>query len=114
MISGYAKSRRRRFSGPLAVVLALLLSVVSVEATSAQQVDGRVLADACTSCHGIDGHSTGAIPSIGGVDKQILLTALKGFETDKTDATIMNRIVRGYTDAELEALADFFSQVKSK
>jgi len=80
----------------------------------AQQADGMALGDACTSCHGVDGQSQGSVPSIGGVDKATLLSALMTFKADKGDPTIMNRIVRGYTDAELAALADYFSSVKSK
>src|ERR1700761_7353196 len=79
----------------------------------ADDVDGQALADACTSCHGVDGHSQGSIPSIGGTDKAALLAALQNFKAQKGDATIMNRNARGYSDAELEALADYFSSVKS-
>ncbi|MEO8883519.1 MAG: c-type cytochrome [Devosia sp.] len=80
----------------------------------AQQSAGMALGDSCTACHGIDGQSQGSIPSIGGVDRMTLLNALVAFKADKGDATIMNRIARGYTDAELAALADYFSSVKSK
>ena len=58
------------------------------------------LADACTSCHGVGGHSQGAIPSIGGLDKDTLLAELRAFKAGQGDATIMNRIARGYTDAD--------------
>jgi cytochrome c553 len=112
-LSRISNSLRRRPLGPLAVVVAFSLLGLGGQAANAQQLDGRALADACTSCHGIDGHSIGSIPSLAGVDKATLLGALKGFRTD-TSATIMNRIVQGYTDAELEAIAEYFSQVKSK
>lgn len=113
MVLRYSDTRRRLSSGPLAIGLALCL-LAGANPANAQEINAEALADACTSCHGIDGHSTGAIPSLAGVDKATLLSALMGFKSDKSDATIMNRIVRGYTDAELEALADYFSQVKSK
>jgi sulfide dehydrogenase cytochrome subunit len=76
---------------------------------SARDLGGEALADACTSCHGLGGRSHGYIPSIAGVEKAVLLERLKAFRSQPTQATIMNRIVRAYTDSELDALADYFS-----
>jgi sulfide dehydrogenase cytochrome subunit len=76
---------------------------------AAQVSNGEALGDACTSCHGIDGHSKGYIPSIAGVSKATLLQQLKAFRGQSAQATIMNRIARAYTEPELEALAGYFS-----
>jgi len=76
---------------------------------AAQVANGEALGDACTSCHGIGGHSTGYIPAIAGVSKVTLLQELKAFRAQTAQATIMNRIARAYTDPELEALAEYFS-----
>jgi sulfide dehydrogenase cytochrome subunit len=92
-------------------VAAVLVAVTP--SAFAQQLDGRALGDACTGCHGVSGHSGGAIPSIGGVDEATLLGMLKAYKANKGAPTIMNRILRGYTDAELGALAAYFSSVKS-
>jgi sulfide dehydrogenase cytochrome subunit len=94
--------------------LALAIGGGTALPAQAQSADGMALGDSCTSCHGVDGHSQGSVPSIGGVDKATLLSALTAFKAGKGDPTIMNRVVRGYTDAELAALADYFSSVKSK
>jgi sulfide dehydrogenase cytochrome subunit len=69
------------------------------------------LADACTSCHGVKGHSAGRIPSIGGLERARLIGELNAFRDGERDPTIMSRIARGYSDAEIEALADYFSSV---
>jgi sulfide dehydrogenase cytochrome subunit len=108
---------RRIFRSPScgAVLLGICLSIAGGwPPAEAQQIDGAGLADACSSCHGVDGHSQGSIPSIGGVDKAALLGALKAFKAQQGDATIMNRIARGYSDAELEALAAYYSSVGTK
>ena len=80
-------------------------------AAGAQSPNAADLANACTSCHGIEGHSIGAIPSIGVLDRETLIVQLKAFRAQEGEATIMKRLVRGYTDAEIEALADYFSSV---
>jgi cytochrome c553 len=36
---------------------------------------------------------------------------LKAFRSQVADATIMNRLARSYNDAEIDALADYFSSV---
>jgi cytochrome c553 len=64
----------------------------------------------CAACHGTGGKSPGAIPSIAGKKKAFIVTALKNFRDDRKTATVMNRIAKGYTDAEIEALATYFSQ----
>jgi cytochrome subunit of sulfide dehydrogenase len=69
------------------------------------------LADACTSCHGVNGYSAGRIPSIGGLGHARLIGELKAFRAGERDPTVMNRIARGYSDTEIEALADYFSSV---
>jgi sulfide dehydrogenase cytochrome subunit len=104
--------RMRDLMGGIAGAAAVA-TMVMVSAAEAQE-DNVGIADACTSCHGIGGHSQGYIPSLAGVDKSTLLSMLKGFKAQQGNATIMNRIARGYSDAELEALADYFSAVKTK
>ena len=61
----------------------------------------------CFSCHGTDGRSAGAIPSLTGMNAQQAGTMLKGFKSGELPATVMTRHAKGYTDAELEALANY-------
>lgn len=61
----------------------------------------------CFSCHGTDGRSAGAIPSLAGMNAKRAQTMLKGFKSGDIPATVMTRHAKGYTDAELEALANY-------
>jgi cytochrome c553 len=88
---------------------ALLLAIGAGSVALAADPNAEGLADACTSCHGVGGRSQGYIPSIAGVSKATLLQELKAFRAQTAQATIMNRIARAYSDAELEALAEYFS-----
>jgi sulfide dehydrogenase cytochrome subunit len=100
-------------SGALRNLVTTLLGLfVFSTVAAAQDLDAQGLADACTSCHGVNGRSAGSIPSIGGLDEAALLAQLRSFRDPQTAATIMNRIVRGYSDAELETLARYFSSKK--
>jgi sulfide dehydrogenase cytochrome subunit len=94
------------------VVLAgLAIGLLAGPGLAADTGEGARLANACTSCHGLEGHSLGAAPALAGQAEEDLLAKLKGFRDGTVPATIMNRIVRGYSDEELAALAAYFSSV---
>lgn len=61
----------------------------------------------CFSCHGTDGRSAGAIPSLTGMTAPQAHAMLKGFKSGELPATVMSRHAKGYTDLELEALANY-------
>ncbi len=61
----------------------------------------------CYSCHGTDGRSPGSIPSLTGKNAEQALLVLKEFKSGQLAATVMTRHAKGYTDAELEAIANY-------
>lgn len=78
-------------------------------ASDAVAQDDRVLAAGCAGCHGTEGRSAGEIPALAGVERARLLAALREFRDGQRAATVMHQHARGYTDAEFERLADYFS-----
>jgi cytochrome c553 len=70
----------------------------------------RDLAASCAACHGTQGRSAGGIPVLAGVDKSLLLERLNGFRSGSRPASVMHQHAKGYTDRELELLADYFSK----
>lgn len=80
-------------------------------AAAAQDYEVRSWAASCASCHGTNGHSTGAMPALAGRSKSDLFTLLKAFkEGRRNGATIMHQYAVGYTDAQLERIAQYFSR----
>lgn len=74
----------------------------------------RTIAATCFVCHGPNGKSEGAVPSLAGQDKAYLVNAMKEFRDGKRDdsVTVMKKYAIGYTDQEYEDLAAFFAAVK--
>ncbi|MBQ0130761.1 MAG: c-type cytochrome [Comamonas sp.] len=73
--------------------------------------DISLIAGTCANCHGPDGRSTGGIPSLRGVHERHLLQRLQAFKAGTaTDATVMTRLMKGYDDAQIAALAQWFSK----
>ena len=96
------------------VVWFLLLSALAcgARAQSPEALHLRSLAASCAQCHGTDGRSAAgsAIPSIAGMPRDHLVTQLKAFKTGTRQATVMGQLAKGFTDAQLEQLADYFSR----
>ncbi|MGD9870345.1 MAG: cytochrome c [Thauera sp.] len=67
----------------------------------------RNLAATCANCHGTGGRSV--YEPLVGQPRVKLLQTLDDFRTGEHEATIMHQIVRGYSDAQLELIADWFS-----
>jgi cytochrome c553 len=80
-------------------------------AVSAQDPKVRLWAAACTSCHGTHGQSIAPVPTLAGRSKSDLLMLLMAFKQGRSkDSTIMHQFAVGYTDAQLERIAEFFSR----
>ena len=71
----------------------------------AQNASPQLLSLSCAGCHGPNGHSPGAIPSIYGRTPDSIAEILRGFRSGQRPATVMNRIAKGYSDAEIDAVA---------
>lgn len=84
--------------------------VVCINASyTAEITRGAMLSNSCAACHGTDGKSPGAIPSINGKSFEFISQALHDFREGKRKATVMGRHASGYSDDEISAIADFFS-----
>lgn len=70
-------------------------------------------AASCAACHGFEGRSVSEVPALAGKSKADLYKALLDFKSGATKtATVMHQHAKGYSDAQLEAMADFFSKQK--
>ena len=70
---------------------------------------GAMLSASCEGCHGTNGRSPGAIPTIAGKSVEYLREALENFRTGDTNSTVMGRHVKGYSEEEIRLIAEFFS-----
>lgn len=92
----------------LAALLASPLVQAADAATPAR--DAAVLAATCANCHGPDGRSPGVIPSLRGQSAERLLQRMQAFKAGQAaDATVMARLMKGYDEAQLQALARWFA-----
>ena len=72
-----------------------------------------MLSNACAGCHGTNGGSAGlTMPSLASQSKTAIVDAMKKFKSGERPSTVMGRLAKGYTDAEFDAMAEFFSKQK--
>lgn len=72
-----------------------------------------MLSNACAGCHGTHGESAGpSMPALAGQSKLAIVESMKGFKSGERPATVMGRLAKAYSDAEFEAMGEFFSKQK--
>ena len=78
------------------------------------QTQAPLLAEACLGCHGPAGSGATGVPALAGRDATELRATLAAFRANERPGTIMGRITRGYTEAELAAIAEHFARGESR
>lgn len=92
---------------------ALAFAVGTASAAQAQEdFQARSWAASCASCHGTEGRSQGAIPPLAGRPKDELVRAMLDFKADKRSASVMHQHAKGYSDKQIERMAEYFSKQK--
>jgi sulfide dehydrogenase cytochrome subunit len=90
--------------------LILALALAGMTGTATARGDIEVLARTCNNCHGVGGVSAGAsMPSIGGLPKEYLRNIMKQWKYGERSAITMNRIIKGFSDDEIDALAAYYA-----
>jgi len=92
-----------------AVVAGLLGLAFGFSSPVAADPRAEAIAFTCMGCHGVNGISVGSIPSLAGRPAVYMTQTMLKFKSGERDGTLMNRIAKGYSDAELRAVSEYFS-----
>jgi cytochrome c553 len=92
----------------------LAVLAAAAQAQPAQPSPIRYVAANCANCHGTLGRSSGAMPSLAGLQKPYFVEQMRLFREGKRSATVMHQIAKGYTEEQIEALAEFFARQERK
>ena len=92
---------------------ALKSNTPSTAAGNADTSAGKAKAAVCAGCHGAKGVSVNpAWPSLAGQQKDYLVASLKAYREGTRKNPVMAGMAKGLTDADLDALATYFSSVR--
>jgi cytochrome c553 len=72
----------------------------------------RALAANCAQCHGTEGHpAPGSIlRALAGRPREEVIERLEALKAGREPASVMDQLAKGYSDAEIAALADYFAR----
>ena len=92
------------------VAIPVCLGLALMAAPAAEAGPINVMADSCSGCHGTDGQSLGAMPAFNTKTADELKKMLRDYRTGAREATVMDRIMKGYSDAQLDAIVDYYKK----
>ena len=101
------------FPAPLrrATVLVAALLCSTAFAQTAQELDTRALAATCANCHGTDGSAVAGPGSarLAGQSSAFIVEQMQAFRSGSRPATVMHQLAKGFSDAQIRALAAYFA-----
>jgi cytochrome c553 len=73
----------------------------------------RAMAANCAACHGTEGRPAqgSAVAGLAGMPRDWIVQSMTQFKEGKKPATVMHQIAKGYSDAEIAAMGDYFSKL---
>lgn len=75
-----------------------------------KEPSGAAFAHTCAACHGTYGYARdSAFPPLARMDAQVFASEMKKFRSKERPSSIMSHIADGYSDAEIERMAQFFA-----
>ena len=73
-----------------------------------------LLSMSCAACHGTDGKSPGSMPSLYGKSSKYIEDQMLHFRKGERKGTVMNRIAKGYSEADIKLIASYFGKLANK
>ncbi|HQU48598.1 MAG TPA: c-type cytochrome [Casimicrobiaceae bacterium] len=93
-------------------VLALAATTAFAQAPDANQA--RDMAATCANCHGTNGVSRGGTDSLAGRSKDDTASKMRAFKAGTRPGTVMPQLAKGFTDAQIDAMAGWFAAQPAK
>ena len=93
-------------------IVAAALGLASIAAALPALAEPPAGAASCTGCHPASARVTSPVPRLAGYDRAAMIKALSDFRSGARPGTVMDRIAKGFTDPEIEAIAAWYAAQK--
>lgn len=67
-------------------------------------------ASSCSGCHAATSNIDTPVPRLAGRKAEDIVAQMQAFKSGQKPSTIMDRIAKGFSDAEVQAIADWYAQ----
>ena len=96
------------------ITILLLQSLIACSPVTAGEAGEnsyyRLIVANCLTCHSAGSHEAAAIPLLDGLSAEQIKQLLNAYKTDREQGTIMNRISKALTDAEIDRISPMFGR----
>lgn len=93
------------------IVFAMLLTAVSAFAQPSD-LQARGIAASCSACHGTNGLAAPGMVALAGYPRGDMIKAMADFKSGARPATLMHQMSKGYSEAQVQAIASYFAAQK--
>jgi cytochrome subunit of sulfide dehydrogenase len=93
-------------------VVAAVIGLASIAAAAVVSAEPPVGAAACSGCHPSSARVTSPVVRLAGRDRDQIIKAMQDFRSGARAGTVMDRIAKGFTDAEIQAIAAWYAAQK--
>jgi cytochrome subunit of sulfide dehydrogenase len=92
--------------------LAAAIGIASIAAAAAAFAEPPAGAASCSGCHPSSARVSSAVPRLTGMDRAAIVKAMQDFRSGQRAGTVMDRIAKGFTDEEIQAIAAWYASQK--
>jgi sulfide dehydrogenase cytochrome subunit len=93
-------------------LLAAAIGLISIAAAVVASAEPPAGAAACSGCHPASTRVTSPVPRLAGRDSTAIVKAMQDFRSGARAGTVMDRIAKGFTDEEIQAIAAWYAAQK--
>jgi len=88
---------------------AAVIGLALITAAAVPSAQPPVGAASCTGCHPASARVSSPVPRLSGLDRAAIVRAMQEFRSGQRAATVMDRLAKGFTDDEIQAIAAWFA-----
>jgi cytochrome c553 len=89
--------------------LAAAIGVASIAAAAVAWAEPPAGAMSCSGCHPASTRVTTPVPRLVGLERVVIVRAMQEFRSGQRASTVMDRIAKGFTDEEIQAIAAWYA-----
>ena len=93
-------------------VWAAAIALAAIAAATAASAEPPAGASSCSGCHPASSRVTSPVLRLNGLDQAQIVRALQEFRAGTRTGTVMDRIAKGFTDQEIQAIAAWYAAQK--
>jgi len=90
-------------------VVATTIGFLAIVAAVGARAEPPAGAASCSGCHPSSARVTSPVQRLAGLDRAAIVKAMQDFRSGQRTGTVMDRIAKGFTDEEIQAIAAWYA-----